>query len=168
MCKFQAIVNGNFNLTNTLIHYEFYWHDLFIYPYVISLRLGHHSHFCTWSKWQHFVMFSFVSWKGPYNNFIATLSCFISCRKNWYYAMIYNELLPSNSKNKPRGLYFSKALFEGLIFGGAPVRREICVSKSIGLALFLEGNLPFFCFTLYLRAICKYKPPGRLIFGGEF
>ena len=47
MCKFQAIVNGNFNLTNTLIHYEFYWYDLFIYPYVISLRLGHHSHFCT-------------------------------------------------------------------------------------------------------------------------
>ena len=38
---------------------------------------------------------------------------------------------------KPRGLYFSKALFEGLIFGGAYVRREICVSKSIGIALFL-------------------------------
>ena len=32
----------------------------------------------------------------------------------------------------PRGLYFSKALFEGLIFGGACPRREICVSKSIG------------------------------------
>ena len=26
-CKFQAIVNGIFNLTNTLIHYEFYWYD---------------------------------------------------------------------------------------------------------------------------------------------
>ena len=49
-----------------------------------------------------------------------------------------------NSENKPSDLYFSKALFEGLIFGGAYVRREICVSKSIGLALFLEGNLPFF------------------------
>ena len=33
----------------------------------------------------------------------------------------------ANSENKPRGLYFSKALFEGLIFGGAYVRREICV-----------------------------------------
>ena len=37
-------------------------------------------------------------------------------------------------------LYFSKALFEelifgGLIFGGAYLRRENCVSKSIGLAL---------------------------------
>ena len=39
-----------------------------------------------------------------------------------------------NSENKPRGLYFSKALFEGLIFGGAYPRREICVSKSIRLA----------------------------------
>ena len=30
-----------------------------------------------------------------------------------------------------------------------------------------EGNLLFWlCFTLYLRAISKYKPPGGLIFGG--
>ena len=37
----------------------------------------------------------------------------------------------------------------------------ICVSKSIGLALYLEGNLPFLlCFTLHLRAISEYKPPG--------
>ena len=40
-----------------------------------------------------------------------------------------------NSENKSRGLYFSKALFERLIFGGAYLRREICVSKSIGLSL---------------------------------
>ena len=33
------------------------------------------------------------------------------------------------------GLYFSKALFKGPIFGGAYLRREICVSKSTGLAL---------------------------------
>ena len=33
------------------------------------------------------------------------------------------------------GTYFSKALFEGLIFGGAYLRRESCVSKSIGLVL---------------------------------
>ena len=51
--------------------------------------------------------------------------------------------IPKNSENKPRDLYFSKALFEGLIFGGAYVRREICVSKSIGLALWLEVDLPF-------------------------
>ena len=63
---------------------------------------------------------------------------------------------------------------EGLIFRGAYLRREICVSKSIGLALQLEGNLPFLlCFTLYLRAISKYNPPGGGLylegqFNGEF
>ena len=49
---------------------------------------------------------------------------------------------------------------KGLIFGGAYLRREICVSKSIGLALQLKGNLPFLlCFTLHLRAIFNYNPP---------
>ena len=43
--------------------------------------------------------------------------------------------LASNSENKPPGLYFSKALFEGLIFGGANKRREVCVSKSAILIL---------------------------------
>ena len=58
---------------------------------------------------------------------------------------------------------------EGLIFGGAYLWREICVSKSTGLALKLEGNLPFLlCFTLYLRAISKYKPPGGLYLEGKF
>ena len=37
---------------------------------------------------------------------------------------------------------------EGLIFGGAYVLTEIWVSKSIGLALFLEGNLLFFLVSL--------------------
>ena len=32
---------------------------------------------------------------------------------------------------------------EGLIFGAAYLRREICVLKSIGLALYLEVNLRF-------------------------
>ena len=63
---------------------------------------------------------------------------------------------------------FLRGLFlEGLLFGGAYVRREICVSNSIGPALKMEKNLPFsLCFTLYFRAISKYKPPGGLIFGG--
>ena len=62
------------------------------------------------------------------------------------------------------GLYFSKALFEGLLFEGAYLRREICVSKSIGLALQLEVNLPFLlCFTLYLRAIFQVQAPLRQI-----
>ena len=58
------------------------------------------------------------------------------------------EFLPEASKylKIPKislGTYFSKALFERLIVGGAYVRRKICVSKSIGLALWLEVNLPF-------------------------
>ena len=33
--------------------------------------------------------------------------------------------------------------------------------------LIVEGNLQFlFCFTLYLRAISKYKPPGGLYLEG--
>ena len=39
-------------------------------------------------------------------------------------------------RNKPQGLYFSKALFElGLIFGGAYLQMEVCVSKSAKLIL---------------------------------
>ena len=67
------------------------------------------------------------------------------------------------------GLYFSKTLFEGLIFGGAYLCREICVSKSIGLALYLEGHLPYLLyFTLYLRAISKYRPLRGLCLEGRF
>ena len=61
------------------------------------------------------------------------------------------------------------ALFEGLIFGGAYLRRELCVSKSIGLALQLEVNLPFLlCFTLYLRAIFQLQAPRGLYLEGRF
>ena len=36
-------------------------------------------------------------------------------------------------------------------------------------SLIVEGNLPFlFCFTLYLRAISKYKAPGGLYLEGRF
>ena len=62
-----------------------------------------------------------------------------------------------------------KGPFEGLIFGGAYLRREICVSKSIGLALQLEVNLPFLlCFTLHLRGTFQAPTPGGLTFGGAF
>ena len=62
---------------------------------------------------------------------------------------------------------FLRVLFlEGLIIGEAYLWREICFSKSIGLALLLEVNLPFLlCFHFYLRAIFQvHKPPG----GGGF
>ena len=34
-------------------------------------------------------------------------------------------------KNKPRGLYFSKALFEGLICGGAYIRRGLSTEGDL-------------------------------------
>ena len=58
---------------------------------------------------------------------------------------------------------------EGLIFGGAYLRREICVSKSNGLPFYLGVNLPFLlCFTLYLRAIFQVQAPGGIYLEGRF
>ena len=63
--------------------------------------------------------------------------------------------------------FFRGLLLEELLFGGVYLRKEICVSKSIGLALYLEVNLPFLlCFTLYLRAIFQVQDPGGYILGG--
>ena len=45
------------------------------------------------------------------------------------------------------GACFSKARYEGLIFGGAYLRREICVLKSIGLA-YSSKEIYRFCFVL--------------------
>ena len=58
---------------------------------------------------------------------------------------------------------FLRGLFlVGLIFGGAYLRREICVSKSNGLPFYLGVNLPFLlCFTLCLRAIFQGEAPGE-------
>ena len=65
---------------------------------------------------------------------------------------------------------FLRGIFlERLIFGGAYLRREICVSKSIELAFWLEGNLSFLlCFTLYLRTILQIQAPGGLYLEGRF
>ena len=91
----------------------------------------------------------------------------------------YTLQLPQNSENKPQGLYFSKALFEGVIFGGAKIqrgfnlRREICVSKSIGLVYIVRHKFTVFAlfYFVYLRAIIfsKYKHQfGGLIFGEDY
>ena len=63
---------------------------------------------------------------------------------------------------------FLRGLFlEGLIFGGAYVRWEICVSKSIGLAC--SGKEIYHCCFVLLcirEEIPCTSPPGGLIFGG--
>ena len=63
---------------------------------------------------------------------------------------------------------FLRGLFlEGRIFGGANVRREICVIKSVGLAC-SGKKIYHFCFVLLcIRGqIPSTSPPGGLIFGG--
>ena len=60
---------------------------------------------------------------------------------------------------------------EGLIFGGAYVWREICVLKSIGLALFLERNLLLFFFllcTIQNNFQVQAPPGGDLYLEGRF
>ena len=60
----------------------------------------------------------------------------ITCQDHYFNTSLWQYIhIVYNFENKPRGLYFSKALFEGLIFGGAYLRREICISNSIELAL---------------------------------
>ena len=58
---------------------------------------------------------------------------------------------------------------DGLIFGGAYVRREICVSKSIGLA-YSWKEIDYFCFVLLCIGgqFSKYKPQGGLFSEGRF
>ena len=73
----------------------------------------------------------------------------------------------------PRGLYFSKALFEGLIFGGAYIRRGLSTEGNlrfkIDWASLIVGS-EFTVFVLFYFVFegnfSKYKPPGGHIFGG--
>ena len=65
---------------------------------------------------------------------------------------------------------FLRGLFlEGLIFGGAYVQRENCISKSIGLACSGKG-IYHFCFVLLciLGQIPSTSPPGGLYSEGQF
>ena len=43
-----------------------------------------------------------------------------------------SDIYRKNSENEPRGLHFSKTLFEKLIFGGAYLRREIFFQNRLG------------------------------------
>ena len=54
----------------------------------------------------------------------------VKLRTNKLYRTKYRKI----PKISPGAYIFSEALFEGLIFGGAYLRRGICVSKLIGLA----------------------------------
>ena len=62
----------------------------------------------------------------------------------------------------------SKALFEGLIFGGAYVRKEICLSKSIAIAYHWK-EIYHFCFVLFcIRGqLPSTSPQGAYIRRGD-
>ena len=75
-------------------------------------------------------------------------------------------------KISPRGLYFSKALFEGLIFGGAYVRRGLSMEGNlrfkINWASLIVGRkfTVFALFSLEFEGNFQVQTPGELIFGG--
>ena len=69
-------------------------------------------------------------------------------------------------------MYFSKALFEGLIFGGAYIRRGLSMEGNlcfkIDWASLIVGRV-FTVFTLFYFAFegnFQVEAPGGLIFGG--
>ena len=75
-------------------------------------------------------------------------------------------------KIRPRGLYFSKALFEELIFGGACIRRglsiEVNLRFKIDWASLIAGSR-FTVFALFYFVFEGNFPstsPRGLIFGG--
>ena len=96
--------------------------------------------------------------------FILFLFSFSLC-----YQIIYCKILKISLGAYIFQRPFLRGLFlKGLMFGGAYLRREICVSKPIGLALQFKEIYRVFCFTLYLRAISKDKPPeGAYIWRGD-
>ena len=73
---------------------------------------------------------------------------------------------------KPPGLYFSKGLCEGLIFGGAYIRRglssEANLQFKIDWASLIAGSkfTVFALFYFVFEAIFQVQAPGELIFGG--
>ena len=76
-------------------------------------------------------------------------------------------------KISPGAYIFQRPFFEGLIFGGAYIRRGLSVEGNLRLEIdwasliVLSKFIPFLlCFTLYLRAIFQAQAPRGLIFGG--
>ena len=85
-------------------------------------------------------------------------------KKPWIYRKI--------PKISPRAYIFQRpflrGLFlEGLIFGGAFLWRELCVSKSIGLAFWVARKFTVFAlFYSVFEGHFQVQAPGGLIFGG--
>ena len=76
------------------------------------------------------------------------------------------------SEYKPQGLYFSKALFEGLIFGRAYIRRGLSTEGNLGFkidwaSLVVGWKLTVFAlFYFVFEGNFQVQAPKGLIFGG--
>ena len=101
--------------------------------------------------------------------------------KSPLYCLRYDPLIIFQGQNhtvkfrkKAPGLCFSKASFEGLIFGGAYIRRGLSTEGNlrfkIDWASLIVGSefTVLLCFTLYLRAIFQVQAPRGLYLEGWF
>ena len=70
----------------------------------------------------------------------------------------------------PGGLYFSKALFEGLIFGRAYIRRGLSMEENLGFKIdwagLVVGWTVFALFYFVFEGNFQVQAPKGLIFGG--
>ena len=80
--------------------------------------------------------------------------------------------IPYNSESKPRGLYFSKDLFEGLIFGRAYILRGLSTEGNLRFKIYWASLIvgrKFTVFALFyfvFEGNFQVQAPGGLIFGG--
>ena len=80
-----------------------------------------------------------------------------------------------NSENKPRGLYFSEALFERLIFGGAYIRRGLSTEGNLRFKIDWASHIAGSKFTdfallyfVFEGNVPSTSPRGGLYLGGRF
>ena len=82
--------------------------------------------------------------------------------------------VPYNSENEPRGLYFSNALFEGLIFGGAYIPRGLSTEGNLRVKIDWAGLTVRSKFTIFALFYFVFEgnfpstSTAGLIFGGAY
>ena len=84
------------------------------------------------------------------------------------------ECLPYRKipKISPGAYIFQRPFLRGLFLEGLMFAGGLCTEGNLRLKIDWPSLIParkftvFLCFTLYLRTISKYKPPGGPIFGG--
>ena len=75
---------------------------------------------------------------------------------------VQEEQIPYHSENKPRGLYFLKALFEGLIFGGAYIRKGLSTEGNLRLKIDWAGLIARGKLTVFSLFHCVFEGSFRI------